>query len=196
MRPSLASSVAQIWGPDAHIKQGFFGLCHVYLLGKGLEPAERSSVLNEVQRLSARGPNAHMGISHLYDKEVKPRADRKARTEQRKFVHPDEALIVINRAAEENRNTEQVRCGLMLMYMCGLSYAVVANLRSEDFLSHAGHLLLHGGGSLYVLTPSLRAVVEAWLAAAPVPERPFARMCRRFKPYAFLSESYNVVQSY
>jgi integrase len=197
MRPSLASSVELIWGKGVHIRPEFFGLSHVYLLGReALTAAQRATVCNEVQRLSARGFYEHMGISPLYDKEVAPRAARKARKAPRQFLHPDDAIATINRIAEENRNSEQMRCGLMLMYTCGLTAAVAAKLRATDFIPYDGQILLNANGSLYVLTPSVRELTVSWLAQAPVPERPFARMQRRFAAYGYLADSYNVVQSY
>lgn len=161
-----------------------------YTVWQELTAQERGSIVQTITRYPE-----NLGIAPALRERFPAAGGRKRKVEKDRFTTPEDAAVYIERIASEHRHPEKWRAALYLMYTCGMSPGLLVTLSTDDFVEMGGACVLVTGGYLYVLTPTVREIVERWLAITPTPERVFSRMRRPLAPHEFLTSSYALAKS-
>jgi hypothetical protein len=195
MQEDLRELLARTW-PTEHVNPALVTVAHIYLLSwDKYTDAERSKLFSRLSHLPT-----HLGLSTApvaVQAGAQARRPSKKLKSRRKFIAHDDALAYIERIAQEHPESrrDKIRVALMLMYTCGITPGVLTSLPGNAFVPMGDAMLLVTKSYIYVLTPTMRAMAEQWLAQCATPDRPFGRIHKYITQHAEIAESYDAAQS-
>jgi integrase len=179
--------------PGADVDVRNVGASHVYLHGWDLfTDQERERLLANLDSTPQ-----HMGLDTATRATLKSRANasRNGRKASVVYTDPDTATALIEQVARDSKYPDRTRAALYVMYCCGMSAAQLCQVQRKNLVTTDNTMLLLTKGYIYVLTPTVRELVERWLPHATKPDRPFARLNASLQQYNFLAETYQNAKS-